>query len=125
MTTESLFQAQLDAHPDDWQTRLVLSDYLQEHGDGRAAGYRALARQQKYPFESGVTGSTGHWVWWNKSAYDYDSSAFLPGDWFSMGVGPSSHSHARFPSRQSAEDAAALAFALLPPERQAELLKGC
>src|SRR5579862_8640416 len=32
----------LDAHPDDYQTRLVFADWLEEHGDPRAPGYRAL-----------------------------------------------------------------------------------
>lgn len=42
MTTEDDFQAALDADPGNWQTRLVFADWLQERGDERADGYRAL-----------------------------------------------------------------------------------
>ena len=42
MTTEDDFQAALDANPNDWQTRLVFADWLDERGDVRASGYRAL-----------------------------------------------------------------------------------
>lgn len=31
MTTEDEFQAQLDANPADWQTRLILADWLDDH----------------------------------------------------------------------------------------------
>ena len=36
MTKEDDFQKALDAHPEDWQTRLVFADWLQERGDPRA-----------------------------------------------------------------------------------------
>ena len=55
MTTEEDFQKALDANPDDWQTRLVFADWLQDRDDPRADGYRALAvlRVAPYAEESG------------------------------------------------------------------------
>src|SRR5262245_54586051 len=44
MTTEDDFQRTLDATPEDWQTRMVFADWLDERGDPRAAGYRALGK---------------------------------------------------------------------------------
>lgn len=49
MTTEDDFQKQLDADPTDWMTRGVLADWLDEHDDPRAAGYRALSMLQVWP----------------------------------------------------------------------------
>ena len=42
VTTEDDFQRALDKNPDDWQTRLVFADWLEERDDPRAEGYRAL-----------------------------------------------------------------------------------
>src|SRR5204863_136709 len=50
VTTEDDFQNALDADPADWQTRLVFADWLQERGDVRAEGYRALGRTRFYPY---------------------------------------------------------------------------
>lgn len=47
MTTEDDFQAA--THPDDWQTRLVFADWLEECGDPRAVGYRALGFRRLHP----------------------------------------------------------------------------
>jgi uncharacterized protein (TIGR02996 family) len=49
MTTEDDFQNWLDEHPDDHHTRLVFADWLQERGDPRAEGYRALGRLRRWP----------------------------------------------------------------------------
>jgi uncharacterized protein (TIGR02996 family) len=126
VTTEDDFQAALDANPDDHQTRLVFADWLQERGDPRAEGYRALGRLRHECFET----------WFNASAYPdlvpYDRSN-LPEDWFCLLEGydvrtarcrESAGNWRDFATRRAAEDAAALAFARLPPERRAELLAG-
>ena len=42
MTTEDDFQRALDANTDDWQTQWVFADWLDEHADPRAEGYRVL-----------------------------------------------------------------------------------
>jgi len=31
LTTDDVFLADLDAHPDDWSTRLIYADWLDEH----------------------------------------------------------------------------------------------
>ena len=54
MTTEDDFQAALDADPENWQTRLVFADWLQERGDPRAEGYRALGVLRRRPFRWGT-----------------------------------------------------------------------
>lgn len=47
MTTEDDFQRMLDENPGDHTTRLVFADWLDERGDPRAAGYRALGDQRR------------------------------------------------------------------------------
>ena len=121
MTTEDDFQRHLDAHPDDHHTRLVLADFLQERGDARAEGYRALGMLRKQPGEKEYTS----WLCdWAGDAYWSECADALPEDWHRL-----FHKHARqsyvghrYANRRDAEDAAALAFAQLPAARRAELL---
>ncbi|MBM3980945.1 MAG: TIGR02996 domain-containing protein [Planctomycetes bacterium] len=121
MTTENDFQAALDATPADWQTRLVFADWLDDHGDARASGYRALAALRARPHSTG-----SHW-WSNAADADWSSHAgfnLLPEDWFELTT-PSMESqscHCDFESRRAAEDAAAAAFCRLSAQRQTELL---
>lgn len=42
MTTEEDFQRALDADPENGGLRMVFADYLDEQGDPRGPGYRAL-----------------------------------------------------------------------------------
>lgn len=49
MTEEDAFQSALDSNPDDATTRLVFADWLDERGDPRASGYRALGRYGRSP----------------------------------------------------------------------------
>lgn len=121
----------LDAHPEDWGTRLILADWLEDRGDVRAEGYRALGVLRKRP-ETGaglhklVAGGSHErtmrsLAWfplqpWSKSIYYR-----LPKDWFGL-VGAASCNWHPFATRREAEDAAALAFAQLPAARRAELL---
>ena len=39
MTTEDDFQTALDANPEDWQTRLVFADWLEDNGDPQRADF--------------------------------------------------------------------------------------
>ena len=124
MTTEDDFQAALDAHPDDWQTRLVFADWLQERGDPRAEGYRALARLRRIP-ES--ISNESFW-WFSSRNYCADRRQTLPQDWFDClpkknrtYLFPVAREKVRSP-RRWVEDTAARAFAKLPLERRAELL---
>ena len=144
MTTEDDFQSQLDAHPDDHQTRRVFADWLQDRSDPRAEGYRALGVLDKRPRpDSQDQGATRRFFTWFKRekqpAKKYHPNS-LPGDWFLLLKGGKQYSDAGtavtskdryilgdwtdYRTQRAAEDAAALAFAELPAERQTELLAG-
>lgn len=126
MTTEDDFQAVLDANPDDWQTRLVFADWLQERDDPRSEGYRALGANQCIPDLT----AEGDWMWSMYGSlyclphHDYScwwdqfARRFVPRE---SGYGVVLNCY-RWCARREAEDDAALAFAKLPPERRAELL---
>ena len=139
MTTEDDFQRALDENPDDFQTRLVLADWLQERNDPRAAGYRALGllrlrpyvAREHYPDYDG----DGQFGWCIGTNDDYaDREKFrgrlLPRDWFRLVSSRnrttrescSTRYWVYFRSRRMCEDAAALAFVKLPPEYRAESL---
>ena len=121
MTTEEDFQQALDAHPDDHHTRLVFADWLDERDDPRAAGYRALGvlRRRAMRYEA-----TTH-AWCSPARFGSERGDTLPQDWFDTVLGTSGDVLLRTaPTRREAEDAAAKAFALLPAERQTELLSG-
>lgn len=125
MTTEDDFQAKLDSNPDDWQTRLVLADFLEDRGDPRAEGYRALGRLKKFPYKQNIAFSD--WTF-HGSSCECCRENILPADWYRALSGQQSLWHAwpeirdRKPRRE-VEDAAAMAFAKLPAGRRARLLK--
>ena len=132
MTTEEDFQARLDAQPEDWQTRLVFADWLQERGDPRADGYRALGRGKHH---TDSWGGEGHCFWrYTIARGTLDAplrTVALPDDWFDLLPREVKHNERsanwgalQSYTRRAAEDAAALAFAKLPAERRAELLAG-
>lgn len=121
MTTEDDFQAALDLHPEDWQTRLVFADWLEERGDVRAEGYRALGVLRRKPDSEGEFAY--RWFtkdeWPKKGLGERALQFTLPVDWWEL-------CETRFKGvrgkRRQAEDAAALAFSRLPASRRAELL---
>jgi uncharacterized protein (TIGR02996 family) len=136
MTTEDDFQRALDAHPDDWQTRLVFADWLQDQRDPRADGMRALGTLALWPFEYGLSDRCSKvelWGYHNGEGHHQPARAprepvparhALPPDWLALlnrGDAKEVWCRALY-SRREAEDAAALAFAGLPAERRAELL---
>jgi uncharacterized protein (TIGR02996 family) len=128
VTTEDDFQKQLDMHPDDFQTKLVFADWLQERGDERAEGYRAMGVRRLYPF----TATQAHGSWKNQTAWMFGKprshkcprAQKLPLDWFEQVAQTEGSDYwwCRFLSRRACEDAVARAFAQLPAERRAELL---
>ena len=128
MTTEDDFHKALDANPDDHQTRLVFADFLQEHGDPRAEGYRALGTLGKRPNNSG----NGDVFYENANYRRYGGiePRYLPEDWFNLvnleeleGMKPRwSTTPKEHRTRRHLEDAAALAFSQLPHARREELL---
>jgi uncharacterized protein (TIGR02996 family) len=129
MTTEEDFQRVLDRNPEDWQTRLVFADWLQEQDDARAEGYRALAVLRRIACER-VFAEGPVWAYWTVSGFNPE--AVLPSDWWGKGRdevalragGGSTPPPVPFcrPSRREAEDCAAIAFTRLPARRRAELL---
>ena len=131
MTTEDDFAAALDANPEDWQTRLVYADWLQERGDPRAEGYRALGVRRLKPATSGFNRANPCWGFSHpENSYANQRrrrACVLPRDWWEV-MDPGVVSRASnaswnwHPSRRTAEDASARAFNQLPPERRAELL---
>lgn len=52
MTDEEKFNKVLDGNPDDHITRSVFADYLEDHDDPRAMGYRKLSELMVYPHYS-------------------------------------------------------------------------
>ncbi len=133
MTTEEDFQHALDANPNDWQTRLVFADWLQDRDDPRAEGYRAMGFLRARPVD----------IW-----FDDDGAPFWGIVAPKVGWGPQVPEVGAIPwardvacefeqqcpqdyrtwrchySRRAAEDAIALAFAALPAERRDDLLSG-
>lgn len=137
MTTEEDFHRALDANPEAHHTRLVFADWLQERGDPRAEGYRALGQLGANASNSRGTGTQFRWepemecCWFCAGTVetvtdDRIRANFLPADWFTRmsRPGPESTRTDWHTSRRAAEDAAALAFAMLPAVRRAELLTG-
>jgi uncharacterized protein (TIGR02996 family) len=132
VTTEDDFNAALDAHPDDHHTRMVFADWLQERGDERAEGYRALGVGRRYPVSVRMAVPPWHgkraWVFGgaDNDPPEHQRHCLLSVDWLKFierGKGCDEHwQWRRRLKRREAEDAAALAFAKLPAERRTELL---
>lgn len=134
MTSEDDFQAALDADPDDWQTRLVFADWLEERGDPRAEGYRALgavqfrplriADRKKIAWTVGTANNPDH------RDHPRHGRAMVPADWYELVRPPTPAVHgwkmgaywAYFRTRRECEDTLARDFAKLPLKRRAELL---
>ena len=134
-STVELLHARLDAmgrDPCDHALRLVLADALDEAGDPRAAGYRALGLHGLYTHTRAPV-ELKHWTWFSLDYRGDDRT--LPRDWFNLLPG----GHCRhtdetdvtatcggiwrdYDTRREAEDAAADAFIRLPADRQNELL---
>lgn len=126
MTTEDDFQSKLDACPDDHHTRLIFADWLDDHSDARAAGYRALGQLSRRPRIMGVG-----WLWQKEGSHlnrEYPTvpESLLPSIWFAAlqnwNAGNQKRRWKRWLYRREAEDAAALAFVCLAAKRRTELL---
>jgi uncharacterized protein (TIGR02996 family) len=124
--TEKALQLHLDNHPDDWQCRLVLADHLEEIGDERADGYRALGLLKKYPHHI-VGNHPADWIW-TLVPVNGEPSA-LAKDWLGCLWGDSSYVSPYWPAqanssdRRCVEDHTATAFMRLPERRRQELLQ--
>lgn len=114
MTTEDDFQAALDADPNDWQTRLVLADWLDDRGDPRGPGYRALGANQIRPVNVPKR-FRPRWLFLCGSLR-LPGGQWVPHDWFALLHGVPAR------RRRDIENVAASAFPRLPAARRAELL---
>lgn len=125
MTTEEDFQLMLDANPEDWLTRIIFADWLQENGDRRAAGYRELGIRQRMPILKflpinstfGIVGSTRNegYTWINdKFGLSHYKRETLPRNLWDLlnNYYMKSHNRVYYLSRREAENSFALAFAL-------------
>jgi uncharacterized protein (TIGR02996 family) len=139
VTTEDDFWAILEANPSDHTTRLVLADWLQERGDPRAEGYRALGtlhlaayfvRTSRFNFDTlygfshegnaALTRRTRDWFriwfcllpdpWWKKFRPHNKLHPWDPLHWAYLG------------SRKEAESTAALCWLELTDQERIEIL---
>jgi uncharacterized protein (TIGR02996 family) len=130
LTTEDDFQRALDENPNDWDTRLVFADFLQDRDDPRAEGYRALGTIRTYP--------SSYQCGWNHATRGYTRTKWrwegiytgrpYPGClkmiWYNLLDQPTEVIIDDVPrkygwdSRREAEDAAALAFLLIPIDQR-------
>ena len=138
MTTEEDFRRAINKHRDDWQTRSVFADWLEEQGDPRADGYRALGTQRRVPVRPNTPSQFIHPGYCTKraskdvfgeAALEEAGHAVLPWDWFpalKKELGETDplgdRRWACGKTVRGIEDAAARAFARLPAARRAELL---
>jgi uncharacterized protein (TIGR02996 family) len=124
VTTEDDFQKKLDENPDDWQTRLVFADWLEERGDERASGYRALARLNLKPgfTKAWEKDGPGRFDWWYWTRISGNGQAQLRNEHYETVAAFNQMPDweciwwAYFRSRREAEDAAAIALVKLPAE---------
>jgi uncharacterized protein (TIGR02996 family) len=130
MTTEDDFQGWLDLHPDDHHCRAIFADWLDEQGDPRGPGYRALSRHCLFPSMSRLALSPAGCPYWFKRTFGPGEHFYLFEDWYDkldmIGKGRYNcpdWTHYTGATRKECEDAAAFAFVQLPVERQEELLR--
>lgn len=126
---ETAFWQHLEEHPDDTLTRLVFADWLQDRGDERAEGMRALVAGEHLPdchageWFYGRWSNTNRELW--KTSFRSVYKCLLPDDWWEWSQATlSTMRYWKFwQTRQEAENAACVAFARLPASRRAELLE--
>src|SRR5262249_18436345 len=107
--------------------------WLEERGDSRAEGYRALGRQRAWTHNVNESDEgLKLWTWFPRERGSQRSRR-LPAGWFAalegweclISNGSTMDAAERwrdYRSRRAADDAAAMAFGKLPPRRRAELL---
>jgi hypothetical protein len=126
-------QRELDNDSTDYTLKLVLADRYDEIGSDLGAGYRALAATKRGTIVSNGSGGIlyDHSREWNRpgvDGYDYTDPSEIPHDWFAFLTPGRQHSWAQhrreYTTREELELDLARAFTKLPPERQAQLLRG-
>lgn len=125
--TEADWNRLLDQHHSDQQLRRRFGLWLLEQGEAKGEGYLALSACGKdcwYP------PAEGYCLYWSLSKWATDERT-LPEDWYALislkgktGVDCPSWALNNKATREELEEAAAVAFLLLPESRRAELLAG-
>lgn len=136
MTTEDDFWRMLEADPTDWNTRLILADFLEDKDDPRSMGLRAVVSAKRCalrcvmePVENEwaldeVYWILGSWRWIGEVDRKWDQCR-LHHDWYEFltpNVMYSGYCWMYYNTLKEAESDAALAFLKLPRQRQLELL---
>ncbi len=135
-TTEDDFHRMLDENPDDHHTRMVFADWLEERGDPRAEGYRALGKLGRVPWLPEHGGKDWIYGWnydkyWKENlhregtfGYTAQGKDTLPKSWNEKAreILPSVHGGLYHTDRRTLEDAAALAFGQLPPDSKEHIM---
>jgi uncharacterized protein (TIGR02996 family) len=114
-TERAAFLATILEQPDDDTVRLVFADWLQDRGDPRAEGYRALVTLGLAPRRYGGSGRDRRWEWGESLTC---RGSHLCASWYAALA-----SATGFRTRWDAEAAAALAFGTLRPEQRAAILR--
>jgi uncharacterized protein (TIGR02996 family) len=123
VTTEDDFQRALDKNLEDWQTRLVFADWLQDQGDSRAAGYRVLGTLRLYPK---FYREHDEWTWWRWHGGPGRALYHMGPVWWDRLTDFKHHWGAdkSYRTRRQAEDAAVRAFTQLTEADQVTLISG-
>lgn len=127
MTSEEDFQKSLNRNPADHLTRLVFADYLEELGDPRADGYRALGLLQLSPLPSKAYPGKCYWgnggyTRWTCNESENFKGHLLP-KWWAMKLPNPDITWRKFESRRSADDTAADSWRFVSPTKREEILK--
>lgn len=120
MTTEEDFDTALDRNPEDWQTRLVYADWLQERGDPRAEGYRALGTLRRFP--SGWE----WWTWLGNQRLPHRTHESIGRPWWKAAYNLADYTqvkNGRWGRRKYADDCAALAWSRLTQKLRDAIMK--
>jgi uncharacterized protein (TIGR02996 family) len=140
MTSEEDFQGQLDETPADHMLRAVFADFLEERGDIRAGGYRALSFLGIYPKnfkDQPIKGKPelewaywwdqdGRWITARADEDRWPKSYFyvLPESWIGIANGTCHGGDLWSDSRRFIEDRAAIGWWLMHPEIKKRLFAG-
>jgi uncharacterized protein (TIGR02996 family) len=106
VTDEAAFQAALDKNPADHALRLVFADWLEEHADWRAAGYRHMGTHQRVPqWYMRHRSAVPDWNW--RSQGDDDLAPAVVPELFPLIDGHQAHTDVwkEYATRQEAEEA--------------------
>jgi len=149
---EEEFHKILDENPDDCLTRMVLSDWLEEMGDARAEGYMVIGGMNLLPEHNptmcagcNINNPLGCWSWWCQTEltrnYEENLIGAIPQEWFDLIESKHTYSEQKtrevegksskimvclskdFLTRRGSEDAAALAWSLLPEKTKEKIRK--